>query len=469
MKPRQPAEDVWCQCLSMGPLDGCSVAALTTSASDCDRRTAHANQHCIVSFTVGRGRVMALIADTGLPAFDAMRIEGVPVATVDEARGSGLPHISIGFLNLMPDTALKATDRQFLRLASAVADSADIWFRPFTFAVEQRGVEARHHIDQYYVSSAVIADAGVDALIITGANPVRSELSEEVFWGGLAATLDWARHNQIPAVCSCLATHAGLEHLWGVARQLLPAKCWGVFDHEVVEQHPLLEGVVGPVVAPHSHRYEVSSHQIESIGAQVLLNSPEAGVHMAVSEDEQLVFFQGHPEYDQVSLLKEYQREVGRYYRGERAEYPPTPDNYLAPRDQMVVDDHRLFVEAARRVVTEEPSFPEHRIGTRSDEDWFTPGRTIFRNWLSGIAETKDANPVLRVREQLNAHLSRRSADRACASRPSSRANCPTSVVMAEGSWTWSQVGDRRKVSGDSPDWNRAVPPVGRTWLGPIP
>ena len=42
-------------------------------------------------------------------------------------------------------------------------------------------------------------------------------------------------------------------------------------------------------------------------------------------------FFQGHPEYDTHSLLKEYKREVLRFLTGERADEPPYPDNYFSP------------------------------------------------------------------------------------------------------------------------------------------
>ena len=41
------------------------------------------------------------------------------------------------------------------------------------------------------------------------------------------------------------------------------------------------------------------------------------------------VFFQGHPEYDAVTLLLEYRRDVGRYLRRERDTYPPMPQGYF--------------------------------------------------------------------------------------------------------------------------------------------
>lgn len=333
--------------------------------------------------------LVSLVADSRLPAFDAMRLEGVPVTTPERVGASGLPSLAVGFLNLMPDAALRATDRQFLGLVAAAADRADVWFRPFTFSSEQRGSEARGHIDTHYTTFDVIRESGIDALIITGANPASSDLREEVFWPGLVEVIDWARRNEIPVVCSCLATHAALLHLWGITRNLLPSKCWGVYEHEVVDEHPLLTGVADPVLAPHSHRYDVTDAQIGSVGARILLRSREAGVHMAVSEDELMVFFQGHPEYDRISLLKEYQREVNRYYRRERANYPPIPDNYLDERGRLALEGHRVQVDEARKVGSNQPRFPTGELELGPDRDWTTPGKTIYRNWLRPIVDAR--------------------------------------------------------------------------------
>ena len=41
------------------------------------------------------------------------------------------------------------------------------------------------------------------------------------------------------------------------------------------------------------------------------------------------MFFQGHPEYDAISLLKEFKREVQRFLTGSRNSYPPFPEHYL--------------------------------------------------------------------------------------------------------------------------------------------
>ena len=114
-------------------------------------------------------------------------------------------------------------------------------------------------------------------------------------------------------------------------RDELPERKWGVYEHQILaDEHPLLAGVNAPVYAPHSHRYDVSREAMESAGQTVLIASPEAGVHMGVSDDQfRLVFFQGHPEYDSISLLKEFKREVQRFLSGKRSVYPPFPEHYL--------------------------------------------------------------------------------------------------------------------------------------------
>src|SRR5207344_3095536 len=68
----------------------------------------------------------------------------------------------------------------------------------------------------------------------------------------------------------------------------------------------------------------------------ILTRSKEAGVDAFVKERGSLfVFLQGHPEYEAVTLLLEYRRDIGRYLRGERDTYPDMPEGYLD--DEMVL------------------------------------------------------------------------------------------------------------------------------------
>lgn len=328
---------------------------------------------------------MALVAHSSLPAFASLASEGLMVVTPDEAASSGRPDLSVGLLNLMPDAALRATDRQFMRLLAAASDSWDIWVRPFTVAASGRGAEARNHIADHYSRFAEIARIGIDALIVTGANPAQELLEREAFWEGLGEVLDWAQTHTRSVLCSCLATHAVLERFKGLKRTRLPEKRWGVYQHGIVAVHPLLEGLTGPIAAPHSHWYDVTRSDMEAIGLTVLIEGDEAGVHMAVGDDDFYVFFQGHPEYDPISLLKEYRRELGRYYRGERSDYPPAPENYFDDAGLAMVEEYHSLLDAAKSAATMPPGLDETRVLPGHMPDWATPGKLIYRNWLSGL------------------------------------------------------------------------------------
>lgn len=327
---------------------------------------------------------MPLIVDSTLPAFDTMRDEGIPLTGPE---GSGLPSVTVGFLNLMPDAALRATDRQFVRLLTAGADDVDIRVKPFTVAAEHRGDEARRHIAEHYTTFGEVVGRGVDALIVTGANPAQHHLEREAFWGGLGEVLDWANTATNSILCSCLATHAVLQKYRGTVRTRLPQKRWGVYSHRVLKEHHLLEGLDDIVEAPHSHWYDVTRPEFESVGLTVVLESDEAGVHLAVDDDDFYVFFQGHPEYDLVSLLKEYRRELARYWRGEVDDYPPVPEHYFSGEALAVLEAYRPVLEEARAEKREPPRLDETSLLPKESHTWSEQGKMIYRNWLRHVAE----------------------------------------------------------------------------------
>lgn len=329
---------------------------------------------------------MALVVHSDLPAFETMRQEGVETIGPEAAASSGLDDVVVGLLNLMPDAALRATDRQFVRLLAAGATDHDIWVYPFSVAASSRGEEARHHIADHYSTFGDVRRVGLDALIVTGANPAQHLLANEPFWEGLGEVLDWARESTRSILCSCLATHAVVERYEGVRRTRLPQKRWGVYSHRIVADHPLLEGLAGPVPAPHSHWYDMTRGDFESVGAEVLLEGDEAGVHMAVSRDGFYVFFQGHPEYDRISLLKEYRRELGRYYSGDRDDYPPFPEHYLDESARTRLDSYRRVLENAKSRSDVPPPLDEDHLVSDHTPDWGAAGRVIYRNWLESLS-----------------------------------------------------------------------------------
>ncbi len=330
---------------------------------------------------------MPLVAHTELPTFRRLQEEGEEILTPDRAAHQSIRELHIGLLNIMPDAALEATERQFFRLVGACNQIAQFHVHPFTIEGLERGPEALTHIGKYYESFEQIKRDGLDALIISGANVTHDHLQEEDFWRPLTEVFEWAKENVTSVLCSCLATHALIQHCYGVERTRLPAKRWGVYSHKVVDRsHPLVAEINTRFDVPHSRFNEVFRSDMEQHGLKVLVASDQAGVHLAVSPDGfRIVFFQGHPEYDDISLLKEYKREVLRYYRAERDDYPPYPEHYFDEAAQRLLAEYASHVEAARHGGRQLKAMPEEHIVERLDITWRDSAKAVFNNWLGKV------------------------------------------------------------------------------------
>lgn len=330
---------------------------------------------------------MPLVAHSHLPAFERLRQEGQEVLSAERARRQDIRELHIGLLNMMPDAALEATERQFLRLVGSSNCIAQLYVHPFAVDANTRGEEAQAYLRTYYEDFAALQEQGLDALIITGANPVQTDITQEAFWQSLTQVLAWGRERVCSVLCSCLATHADLTQHHGIERIRLPQKRWGVYSHRVVDaMHPLVSTINTRFDAPHSHVYEVTREQVEVAGVRVLAQSEEAGVHLAVSPDGfRMIYFQGHPEYDINSLLKEYKREVLRCIDGDREDYPPYPQHYFATPAITVLEAYREEVLQARTRRRTPPPFPESQVTPYVDNTWTDTGKAMFNNWLGLI------------------------------------------------------------------------------------
>lgn len=312
---------------------------------------------------------MPLVAHLDLPTFADMRRDGEAVLTLDQALRQDIRELHIGFLNMMPDAALRTTERQFFQLLGGCNQIAQIYVHPFSIPGLDRGPETREYIDTRYETFEHVRQVGMDALIITGANVANPNLSLEPLWEPLQQVIAWANREVTSILCSCLATHALLKSLYGIDRKPLPQKRWGVYQHRCARAaHPLLRNINTRFDVPHSRHNEVTRQQLEEAGLQVLIESLEGDVHVAVSPDGlRFVFFQGHPEYDYNSLFKEYKREVLRFREGLRAEAPPLPENYLQEPEAKLAAQFPL---------------PEQQIEAGLDNTWGDTGKAIFNNWL---------------------------------------------------------------------------------------
>jgi len=110
--------------------------------------------------------------------------------------------MDIALLNIMPDPALKATDRQ---LRNLLANQNGVHLHPFTFPEVPRGEKAAAYIKENYQSQSQVLALDPDAIFITGTNVIDPRLETQCFWDPLIKLMDWSQKNTRSTLCSCLA------------------------------------------------------------------------------------------------------------------------------------------------------------------------------------------------------------------------------------------------------------------------
>jgi homoserine O-succinyltransferase len=227
--------------------------------------------------------------------------------------------LRIGLVNNMGDGALEATERQFTSLLhEAGGGRAEVV--PFFMPNVPRSPEAAAFLHGRYADAALIGQARLDALIVTGNEPRTPHISQEAHWDAFRRLADWAEAASCPTLWSCLAAHAAVLHFHGVERRPLERKCSGVFR---------LSGHVPSSLsfAPHSRMNTVEEADLVRAGYRILRRAEGAGVD--AFDRGRFLFLQGHPEYEAETLKGEYRRDFRRFLRGERAGPPGFPSSYF--------------------------------------------------------------------------------------------------------------------------------------------
>ncbi len=333
---------------------------------------------------------MPFVRHRELHSWDRLANEGIEVVDANCVENPQGREIHIGFLNMMPDRALLATERQFLRLIAAASDEYLIYIHPFTVNGLQREDPALAYVEEFYDSFEKARVRHLDGLLLTGANPGKSDLQDESFWPYFEQVIHWAQSDVPSVMCSCLASHAILDVLHGIRRtRCNPSKRWGVYVHDITQfEHPLVAGIDTQFDAPRSHVFEVTTEQLEHCGAKVLASSREADFHIAVSSNGfKWIYLQGHPEYDSFSLLKEYNREIRRFIAGTRNEYPEYPKYYLSDIAKGILNRYRIALLNAVKQGETLPTFPEKEVLPYIENTWGNAGKILFRNWIDLIAQ----------------------------------------------------------------------------------
>ncbi len=299
--------------------------------------------------------------------------------------------LRIGLVNNMSDEALEATEYQFISLLDSASDDMPVHLSFYTLPGVPRNGLTASHISSRYSNIEDLWDGHLDGLIVTGREPMTANLTDEPYWDSLTRVLAWAQENCYATVLSCLAAHAAILSMDGIRRVKRNDKVFGIFECARVSDHPLTAGTASQFRLPHSRWNGVPEEQLADCGYKVLTRSTIAGVDTFIKQQKSLfVFFQGHPEYETDTLLREYRRDVGRYIKGEASRFPLMPSSYF---DETTVEELTAFEKKAISRRSEE-SLPALNaiLGNRKIANtWHASAAGIYRNLLDHICVQKKA------------------------------------------------------------------------------
>ena len=331
---------------------------------------------------------MPLIIEGRVPSGWAERGNSRPAPVVSDARRAEC--VSLALINNMPDPALEDTELQFFDLLDIASDDVLVLLKLYSLTGIPRTDRGLRHLNSFYFGLDDLWNSRVDGVIVTGTEPRQPNLKDEPYWASLTDVFDWAEHNTMSTVLSCLAAHASVLHADGISRHRLPDKRFGVFDSTKICDHPLSSHVAGQIRFPHSRWNEVRADELTSCGYAVLTQSAEAGVDLFVKKKNKSLFvhFQGHPEYGARTLLKEYRRDVKRFLGRERETYPTMPMGYFDSAATRLLNDFQGTALSNRREETG-ALFPEAAVAGGLQNTWQSSATCVYRNWLEYVESRK--------------------------------------------------------------------------------
>ena len=268
---------------------------------------------------------MPLRVQDDLPAKSILEDEHIFVMTETRALSQDIRPLKIVILNLMP--LKEDTELHLLRSLSNTPLQVDLSF--LTMASHKSTHTSTSHINKFYEEFKDIRKKKFDGMIITGAPVELMEFEEVDYWNEIVEIFEWTKTHVTSTFFICWGAQAALYHFYGISKHKLDQKLFGVFEHRVLERKiPLVRGFDDVFLAPHSRNTTVLREDIEKHPElTILAESDKAGVFLLMEGEGSKVFVMGHPEYDRITLDKEYRRDT------EKGIPIQLPENYYPDDD----------------------------------------------------------------------------------------------------------------------------------------
>lgn len=244
-----------------------------------------------------------------LPAIELLKRENIFVMDDSRAHSQDIRPLRIAILNLMPLKITTETD--LIRLLSNTPLQLDITFMKLrSHTSKNTPVE---HMMMFYKSFDDLRPMKFDGMIITGA-PVESLPFEEVtYWQEMKQIMEWAKTHVTSTLYICWAAQAGLYYHYGIEKQTLPRKLFGIFRQQTLHRPlPIFRGFDDEFFMPHSRHATIRRQDIMADNRLTLIaEGEESGVSIVMARDGREFFITGHLEYAPDTLDKEYRRDAG--------------------------------------------------------------------------------------------------------------------------------------------------------------
>ena len=250
---------------------------------------------------------MPIKIPVNLPAARTLEQENIFIINEKRATTQDIRPLRILILNLMPTKIV--TETQLARLLG----NTPLQIEMYLLKIEGREPKntSKEHMITFYKTFSEVKDEFFDGMIITGAPVELMDFEEVEYWDELCEIMEWSKSHVYSTFHICWGAQAGLYYHYGIPKETLDEKLFGVFSHTVVHRGSILfRGFDDIFYAPHSRHTTVSRRKIDEVKElKVLAESPKAGVYALSNDGGRQIFIMGHSEYDTDTLAKEYFRD----------------------------------------------------------------------------------------------------------------------------------------------------------------
>lgn len=242
-----------------------------------------------------------------LPAAAALQQENIFVMTENRACTQDIRPLEIVLLNLMPTKIV--TETQLSRLLGNTPLQVHLELM-HTTSHQSKNTSSEHMLN-FYKSFDELKHRKFDGMVITGAPVEQMDFEDVDYWQELCEIMEWSKTNVHSTFHICWGAQAGLYYHYGIQKQPLEEKLFGVFQHHAdYKRSILLRGFDDIFWVPHSRHTTVLREDIEAVPElKILASSEEAGVYAVATKEGRQIFVTGHSEYDPETLRNEYLRD----------------------------------------------------------------------------------------------------------------------------------------------------------------